>query len=519
MPPFVGPPPFAFPQALMASGGAGSRWRRAAFMGTVLWLLGCGNTTSKPGAATHAGGEAGSAVAAAGEGGDADAPAGGRAVGGSASVAGSASVGGTSGGASGGASSAGGDAAGAAGDPALANLPLPATCRALRGESTDRLCSVDVICDGVAQTTHCVRATGAWQCTCDPPKADRTYMIEGVEELDACAVGAGLCAPAGPGTAFDPGSCMLTKNELGIKVRPGSGAVETCTKQLRCDTSVPVDFAPGVHATMPQSGLIDCFRVGEPDANSSRVGVDCEASGSHGPLNYSVVGNGLASACGTVLEHYLAGTEPVFDGSKVCMLYADRESSACLEQETCFDAAPLSAEVNVVKAPSERYHACSFDLLDNLVCSCSFGSAAGDYAAMTYSLGPSSPPAQCSVSECTRDVLAEATGVGVCEAQADTLVADGDTCLESFTCNQPAKLAGRAVSISSLLNVRCERAPEGAFYCGCAAGEQSATFRAGAAATGADACDLARKGCPEHLALPLGPASTAGAPPDPLLGL
>jgi hypothetical protein len=74
------------------------------------------------------------------------------------------------------------------------------------------------------------------------------------------------------------------------------------------------------------------------------------------------------------------------------------------------------------------------------------------------------------------------------------------------------------VTIFSQLNVFCARGEDDAFYCGCAAGDETATYRAGEVASSVDACAMARTDCLTHLALPLGPASIQPAP-DPLLGL
>jgi hypothetical protein len=299
---------------------------------------------------------------------------------------------------------------------------------------------------------------------------------------------------------------------------PGAGVLDICKAELQCQTPVAVDFATGVRVTLPQSGLVECTAVSEPDPTSQLVRLDCNASGSFGARSYTVVSKGLAAACQPVVAHYLEGTEPKFDGAKACLVRADDAGSgSCFLEETCFDAAPLSGGVSAVKTPSKRMAFCSLDDVKTLACGCTFGDQASVHASISYGMGKASPPVQCDLSECTPDMRADATAQGACQAQVDTLVQDENSCLDSFSCTQPAKLAGRAVDIWSQLNVRCERGPDQAFYCGCAAGLETATFRAGALATSADACELAGSACLEHLALPLGPAPVAGAPPDPLL--
>jgi hypothetical protein len=228
-----------------------------------------------------------------------------------------------------------------------------------------------------------------------------------------------------------------------------------------------------------------------------------------------------AAACRPVLELYLRAQEPVFDGSKSCLVET-RDSGvpdSCSLAETCFDSAPLPDGVSVVRDPAERAAFCGFDDLDHLSCGCRFEQVPGAVRSFSYDLGVATRPAACDVSDCTLEMKAEPAGPGACQAQEGSVQHDGDdSCRGYFSCSQPATLKGEHVTIYSQLNVRCARADDDAFHCGCAAGDETATYRAGEMESSADACDMARTACLTHLALPLGPASN-GLPPDPLLGL
>jgi hypothetical protein len=345
------------------------------------------------------------------------------------------------------------------------------------------------------------------------------YLIEGATGLDVCAIGAGLCAGAVADPGFVRGDCVITRDETGVEVQPGVGNFETCTAELECQRPMVVDFAPGVRITLPGGGRTHCVESSFPDRISEQARVDCETTGSFGTQSHAVIANSVAEACRPVLEFYLSSVEPAFDGAKSCVVEdGSGFPGYCLLTETCFDSAPISNAVNLVRDPSERAANCSFDDLGNLWCGCRFESAAGQTATFSYDLGVTTPPATCALSDCTLEMKAEATGPGVCQVQLDSLVYDDDSCKDYFFCTQPATLAGEEISISSQLSVRCARGEDDAFYCGCAAGDETATYRAGEAASSVDACAKTRTDCLTHLTLPLAPASTQLAP-DPLLGL
>lgn len=502
------------------------RSRAPLVLGAIVCLLGCGRATShpQPDDAKSAGGSTVATDGGAGDGGSEGPPGGMTGGGGASSAHGGSGTTAVSG--SGGASSVGTAGSGAAGeaasDPTLANLPLPVGCQASRGASTELLCSLDVTCNKVAQTTHCYHTgSGPWQCTCDPPNADRTYVIAGAVGLDACAVGAGLCAGPAPDATIDATSCVESRNETGVKPLGG----KTCTVELQCQRPVSVDFTAGVHVTMPGSALIQCVEAGTPDPKTQLLRVDCEASGSLGQKSYIGLAKGIATACRPILDLYVGAKEPKFDGSQTCLSNPETPSRPgdCAVSETCFESAAVSSGVSLVsvaKNPADRSQSCGFDDLGNLSCGCSFESADGAMAAIGYGLGPASKPAHCDLSQCTLDMKAEATAKGVCPAPLyPSTESDGVSCLDYFSCTQAATLAGKAVTLYSQLNVRCAQAKDSAYYCSCAAGEQTATFRAGSLASSVAACDAARTACLDHMALPLSPAPTAGTPPDPLLGL
>jgi hypothetical protein len=517
--------------------------RLAVFAVGVVWLGGCGRA-SGPGAGNpvNAGGSAGSDGQGAGEGGGDHGATGGAAGRGEPSDAGRGAGGGASGGTGGTVSGgAGGEASGGTGSGTasagaggsgvqggvggtapLPNLPLPASCQALGGSATELLCALDVSCDAVAQTMRCYHtSSGAWQCTCAPPNANRMYVIEGAAGLDACAVGAGLCAGAAPEPGFVLGSCGVTRDELGTDFEAGVGELATCTVEVQCETPVAVDFAPGVRATMPGVGVTHCVEAFSQDRTSEERRVDCETNGSLGAQSHALVAQSLGAACRSVVEFYLTSQEPEFDGSQSCVGAADDLGldDACRLIETCFDSAPVSSGVSVVKSPSKREAFCSFDSFDQLYCGCRFESATGAVETFSYGLGVAERPASCDLSSCTLETTAEPTGPGACQVQQNSGEHDDDSCTDAFLCNQPAMLAGQDVTISSWLYVHCARGDDDAFYCGCAAGEETATYRADNLTSSVDACAAARTDCLTHLSLPVGPASDSTRAPDPLLGL
>ena len=501
--------------ALAGAGRPSLGLRFAAFAAGALWLIACGRATSDPhsGMPENAGGSLSSSGHSAGEasGGEPD---GGRGTGGGASGGGSAT---TSAGVGG--SGVPGEVGGSS---SLANLPLPAGCHALRGSATELLCSLDVDCGAAPQAMHCYQsASAAWQCTCEPPNTNRTYVIDGASGLDACAVGAGLCA--GPAPAIDVASCVPTREQVGPEDRPGFGDLQTCNVELHCETPVAVDFAPGIRVTVPGAATVDCVETPSTNRQTEEKRVDCDATGSLGTQSYAVVAKGMP--CHAIAELYLGSQEPEFDGSKSCVREAQDlgTSDYCVLTETCFDSAPLSSGVSLVKDPLARDASCGFDDLGNLSCGCRFESATGDPTAphadtFSFELGPAVRPAVCDLSRCTPEMKAEPTGLATCQAQQDTGTHDDSSCTDSFFCFQPASLEGRAVTIYQQVNVLCAKAEDQAFYCGCAAGDETATFSVGNLPSSVDACDLSRTGCLAHMTLPVGPSYVA-VPPDPLLGL
>jgi len=489
--------------------------RFATFAVGVLWLAGCGRAKSPPHPNLNVGGSLGAGGHAAGAGGSAGSPVDAAGGSGEQSNAGQ-SAGGAPPGGAGGASGEEGESS------PLSELPLPSGCRATQGAATELLCSLDIVCNAVPQAMHCYHtASGAWQCTCEPPNTNKTFLIDGAAGLDACAVGAALCAGPGPEVAIDVPSCELTRDEQGTERLGGP----SCTIQLSCSTPVAVDFAPGVSVTMPGVGLTHCVDVSSQGWQSAQRRVDCEASGSLGTASYAVVANGVASACRPVAEFYL-GAKQLEYGQTACVRenrdLGSRDS--CVLSETCFDSAPMSHGVSAVKDPLVRSAYCGFDDFDNLACGCNFESAGDDPSIprtdnFNFDLGPSVRPAKCDLSDCRPEMSAEATGPGACQPQEFPSDYDANSCRGYYACTQPATLDGGEVTIYSQLNVLCARADDQAFYCGCAAGNETATFKAGELPTSLDACDLARTDCLEHLALPLAPASKVATPPDPLLGL
>jgi hypothetical protein len=468
------------------------------------------------------GGDDGTTGGSSGSGGKSGAGAGGTTSGGAGGTTsggvGGEMVGGSGAGAAAGASGNGGGGS-AGGSSPLPNLPLPAECQALRGSATELLCDLDVECGAEAQTMRCYRATGAWQCTCAPPNSNKMYLIEGAAGLDVCAVGAGLCAGLSPDPVVDPDSCTLVRDEVGTQQEAGQGIRQTCTIELQCETPVPVDFAPEVQVTLPGVAMTHCVEA-VPESTEN-VRLDCDTTGSYGTEGHEVVAGSLAGTCHTILEFHLSSEEAVFDGSKSCISVADGTASSdyCSLNETCFDAAPVSTGVSLVQNPAQRSTYCGFDDLGYLACGCRFESSIDGVDTFDYGLGVVARPAMCDLSDCTLEMRAEATGPGTCHAQQEPGERYEYLCSDDFSCDQPATLAGRDITIHSWVNVRCELADDGAFYCGCAAGDETATFRAGVVASSGDACAMARTECLEHLALPLGPASYGTRAPDPRPGI
>jgi hypothetical protein len=479
----------------------------------VLCLIGCGRAT-KPNSRSGSPDDAGGTVGSGGEGGHANEATGGLAgsgepgggLGGGSGASGS-GAGGSAG--SGGASGSGGRA-GAGGSAPLGDLPVPPGCQPLRGAETDLLCSIELACGAMSEPISCYHtASGPWQCTCAPPK-DRAYLIDGAAGLDACAVGAGLCSQSEP--ALDVDGCVVTKEELGSEGRAGLGVFETCAVELSCQSTVAVDFAPGVRATVSGFGAVRCAAPLLDPPQPGPMSMSCEATGSRGSQTYAVVAEDVGEACRRVLDFHLSSKKPKFDGPRVCLLASeDLGSSSCHLVERCFDESePLSNGVSLVEdVSSTREAGCNFDDLGELSCFCTLRSEsvpAPYWDIFNIDLGPAAMPATCDFSDCTRETLAEPTGPGECQAQLYTEEHDDDTCTDEFYCSQPATLNGRAVTVRSWLNVLCKRAPDQSFYCACGAGDETGTFAVGAVPSSSDACAAARTSCLAHVSLPLGPA-------------
>jgi hypothetical protein len=396
------------------------------------------------------------------------------------------------------------------------DLPLPDGCEPVRGSEAELLCSLEIACGAMSESISCYHtASGPWQCSCEPPK-DRTYRIEGAAGLDICAVGAGLCFQSEP--ALDVGSCVATKEELGSESQPGMGEFKTCTVELSCQTPVAIDFAPGVRATIAGFAAARCKAPLRDPSQSGPMTMSCEATGSRGTQTYAVVADDVADACRPVLDFHLGSKQPKYDGPETCVREGSElaESGSCRLIERCFDSEPVSSGVSLVGDPSSRQLNCGTDDLGGIGCGCSLESATGGGAThldtFSFYLGAAADPAPCDLSRCTPELRAEATGPGECQKQLHSGEHDDDSCSDSFFCDQPATLNGRALTIFSWLEVFCARAPDQSFYCACGAGDETATFAVGAVPSSLDACDMARTGCLAHVSLPLGPVSAI--PPD-----
>jgi len=487
----------------------------AASFGAALGLAGCGASTSDPhseapentGGLVQAGGQS------AGDAGIGEAARGGRdAAGGAAGSAG------TEDGLGGAAAAAGTSGNGAAGetarDPALANLPLPARCKPLSGAETELLCSLSSSCGAVTGTNSCYQTASGWQCTCEAPNSNRTYLVKGAEGLKACAVAAGLCSGGAP--ALDPTTCVTTHEVLG-----GSEGSKSCTLDLSCQTPVPIDFAPTVRATLYGGGTVKCLETPAQNPKPGLRRVDCEANGKGESKSYAAVANDVADACLPVLRTFLAPPEPQFEGYTSCVREAPDTGrpSDCQLIETCFDSAPLAADVSLVRSPHVRDMSCGFDDAGSLSCGCGWETTRDDPVVphrdiFSFELGPAAKPATCDFSRCPLDIHAEPTGPGDCP-WGDTT--DGhDSCQGFFSCRRPATLDGQSVIVNSQLNTLCEQAADQSIYCGCTVGDETATFRLDDGSSMADACTLARVACLERVVLPVGRASYPSVPPDPL---
>lgn len=470
-------------------------------------VLGCGRARSGPGsdAADNAGGTALTGGGSAGEGEPAE---GGSANGGSGS---SASAG----------TNVGGGEAGA--NSTLKGLPLPAHCQALRGEQTELLCALDFSCGAVADSITCYGAgSGPWQCTCQAPNADRTYLVQGAAGLNACAVAAGLCSDSRP--AIDVEGCAPTREELGTVMQPGVAQYKTCALDLACQTPVPVDFAPGARAKLLGGATARCSEAYLDAPRSPEVRVNCDVTVGKEARSYAVVAKGgVAKSCRPVLESFLSSKEPVFTGSESCVREEldSGSSSFCGLTERCFESAPLSDGVSLVKDPSARGITCGLDSAGILGCVCSFGQVPLDSYGVNlnvfpFEVGPAQPPASCDLSRCSPEMKVEPTGPGECDEDEGVIDDVFDGCNGFFLCSQPVTFEGREMTRQSQMNARCARAADQSFYCGCSVGNETAIFHLGEAATNSEACAMARPGCFSRMTLPVGPALNSSVPPDPL---
>jgi hypothetical protein len=305
------------------------------------------------------------------------------------------------------------------------------------------------------------------------------------------------------------------------EVLGGPTGAKTCALDLNCQTPVAIDFASSVRATLYGGGSVKCTEALAQNPKPGLRRVDCEVNGKGESKPYAAVANDVADACRPVLKSFLAPPGPQFEGYKSCVGEAPftGRPSDCQLTETCFDSAPLSAGVSLVKAPLTRSVNCGFDDLGSMSCGCSWETAGTDPVVphrdiFSFELGPAAKPATCDFSRCPLDIHAEPTGPGDCPWGETT--DGGDTCQGFFSCARPATLDGRPVTVYSQLDTLCAQAADQSIYCGCTVGDETATFRLPDGSSMTDACTLSRAGCLERVALPVGRASYASIPANPL---
>ena len=486
--------------------GGSSRDKRGARMGTGGTIAGASGAPSggSGGGSPSDAGEAGSNLGAAGSphGSAGEGTAGDSGVGGD-SPLGGASTGAVAGAASGaggnvaGTSSSGGSAGDLGGTGGTAALPLPEGCEARGQVEDDDSCSIGVYCGSVPNLADCQRLDGGkWQCSCELANNDRTYEVDGLSGLPACAVAAGLC--------------FEDELELGEETCRESGhkGADSCDLEVACGKPIAVPFAPDVVASLMEYGAAACSRSreGQPfECGCERDGLVVQ--------DYGVLAPDGALACRPLADFCMSGAEPEFDEPTVCI---ERDSSVS-SGETCdlywTCAKPMRLTDDVSLALLEPRGASCRTLSSGSNCYCSTRTESFQF---DVEAGPAAGTCEAAMLNCNEDASIVPFGEVSCQATSQT--AGTDFCEADIDCLQSAMVDEREVVARGRLLVHClQSAESGAWWCSCASNQDSTIFEFGASETIAwDVCSAAPAGCLEHMPVFIGPYGEYMPPPNPL---
>lgn len=246
---------------------------------------------------------------------------------------------------SGGSGPAAGESTGPEPDP---ELPLPPTCEARERMESGASCMLYAYCRTQSQITNCERLeSGRWRCRCDGLQ-EKTYEVEGVEGLGACAVAAGACG--------------VPEAELGQERCDAHHLDESdnrCDLNLACYREVSVDFARGARAWLVRDGRAECVRS---DTGQS---FGCKCNYRNVLSEYELFVDKGPLSCRALIDFCMTEAEPQLTEAERCLLRSTTSSSyACERLESCSGLMELAEDVFLGK-------------LEPRVAQCALGEAGG----------------------------------------------------------------------------------------------------------------------------------------------
>jgi hypothetical protein len=374
-------------------------------------------------------------------------------------------------------------------------LALPPGCEPRGHSETDTDCSLHAYCSVQSQITHCQELpSGRWQCRCEqyPP---RTFELEGVVGLQACAVATGVCD--------------VDESELGDETcaaRTDSSSEVDCQLTLACSRAIDVDFAPDARAWLVRQGVSEC----RPTESGQSLACECL----YGDVlsEYHLFVDSGESACRPLVDFCMSAEEPELGGDERCVFEsASSGTEGCERYEGCSKLMPLGPDVELAKL-EPRYANCVLRAGGDADCYCSTRTSSSQI--FQVSAAPDEATCAFVTTVCAEDVDIVPTGDVTCGATSQT--AFGTTsCEADLSCSQPATVDGQALVAAGRLLLRCAReAPGEPWGCSCASDQKTAQFTLGAADASAwEACSQAPAGCLEHLDVHLGAYGELVYPP------
>ncbi len=386
---------------------------------------------------------------------------------------------------------------GAGGEAGQPSLPLPDDCEPRMGSEDAATCRLGLFCGSTPNLVNCHTAkSGNWQCSCELGHKERVYEIDGATGLRACAIAGGLCAED---------ELELGDEECVVPVDTSSA--DDCTIELSCGRPITVSFASGVDAWLMEYGSATCFRA------ETGEHFECACDHDDARVEYAVLADSGALACGPLVDFCIDETEPSFDGPTTCLEPRVRtDIDYCWADQTCAKSIPLTDDVRLAQM-AMRAATCESPGATGSDCYCS--TRVGSFG-FSIEAEPVAESCASSVLNCAEDASIEATGELDC--QPTSQVASGDSCEVDLACSQPATVDGREIVASGRLEAYCRRAEVGqSWWCSCASNQDTTVFELGAASSTAwEVCAAAPDQCLERMPVFIGLYGDYVPLPDPL---